>query len=119
MKFKKYLIENNITNNIYGKNVTYSIIKYLFKNINNMFPEKHITPHTFRHTRAVHLLDKGVNPVYIQELLGHVSINTTMEYAKIMESSKFEAIEKASTKIDRILPDWNDDPDLLSQLLNM
>ena len=42
-----------------------------------------------------------------------------MEYAKIIESSKFEAIEKASTKIDRILPDWNDDPDLLSQLLNM
>ena len=28
--------------------------------------EKIISPHTFRHTRAVHLLDKGVNIVYIQ-----------------------------------------------------
>ena len=114
-----YIKENNITNNIYGKNATYSIIKYLFKKINNMFLEKNITPHTFRHTRAVHLLDKGVNIVYIQELLGHASIITTMEYAKVIEKSKFEAIEKANPKITDDFPDWNDTPDLLNQLLKL
>ena len=114
-----YIKENNITNNIYGKNATYSIIKYLFKKINNMFPEKNITPHTFRHTRAVHLLDKGVNIVYIQELFGHASIITAMEYAKVIQKSKFEAIEKANPKITSELPDWNDTPDLLSQLLEL
>ena len=80
---------------------------------------KKISPHTFRHTRAVHLLDKGVNIIYIQELLGHSSINTTMEYAKVIEKSKFDAIKKANPRIDNDLPDWNDDQDLLSQLLNM
>ncbi len=114
-----YIKENNITNNIYGKNATYSIIKYLFKKINNMFLEKNITPHTFRHTRAVHLLDKGVNIVYIQELLGHASIVTTMEYAKVIQKSKFEAIEKINPKITKDFPDWNDTPDLLNQLLEL
>lgn len=106
---------------------------YLFQNKNNKMNErfirdvinvcnileKKISPHTFRHTRAVHLLDKGVNIVYIQELLGHSSINTTMEYAKIIEKSKFKAIEKANPKISTDLPDWNNDQDLLIQLLNM
>lgn len=85
----------------------------------NKILNKKISPHIFRHTRAVHLLDKGVNPVYIQELLGHSSINTTMEYAKVIEKSKFDAIEKASPQINNDLPDWNDDIDLLSQLLNL
>lgn len=106
---------------------------YLFQNKNNKMNErfirdvinacnileKKISPHTFRHTRAVHLLDKGVNIVYIQELLGHSSINTTMEYAKVIEKSKFNAIEKANPKISTDLPDWNNDQDLLNQLLNM
>lgn len=106
---------------------------YLFQNKNNKMNErfirdvinvcnileKKISPHTFRHTRAVHLLDKGVNIIYIQELLGHSSINTTMEYAKVIEKSKFNAIEKANPKISTDLPDWNSDQDLLSQLLNM
>ena len=67
----------------------------------------------------MHLLDKGVNIIYIQELLGHTSINTTMEYAKVIEKTKFEAIKKANPKIDNTLPDWNNDEDLLSQLLSL
>lgn len=103
----------NINGNKFSHDTLSKIINKYTKNI-----DKQISPHTFRHTRAVHLLDKGVNVIYIQELLGHTSINTTMEYAKVLEKSKFEAIEKASPKIDNDLPDWNDDEDLLSQLMN-
>ena len=117
-----YMKENHIENgylfNINGKQFSHDtlskIINKYTKNIN-----KQISSHTFRHTRAVHLLDKGVNIIYIQELLGHISVNITMEYAKIIEKSKFEAIEKANPKIDNNLPDWNDDEDLLIQLLNL
>ena len=104
----------NINGNKFSHDTLSKIINKYTKNI-----DKQILPHTFRHTRAVHLLDKGVNVIYIQELLGHTSINTTMEYAKVIEKSKFEAIEKASPKIDNDLPDWNDDEDLLSQLMNL
>ena len=116
-----YIKENNIQEgylfNKNGKKMNNEFIKDIIKS--SIKSEKTISPHTFRHTRAVHLLDKGVNIIYIQELLGHTSINTTMEYAKVIEKTKFEAIEKASPKIDNTLPDWNNDEDLLSQLLSL
>ena len=116
-----YIKENHIENgylfNRNGRKMNERLLRDIVKTIT--FLNKQISPHTFRHTRAVHLLDKGVNIVYIQELLGHASINTTMEYAKVIEKSKFEAIEKVNPKIYKNLPDWNDDKDLLSQLLNL
>lgn len=116
-----YMKENHIENgylfNINGNKMNNEFIRDVIKTINSL--NKQISPHTFRHTRAVHLLDKGVNVIYIQELLGHTSINTTMEYAKVIEKSKFAAIEKANPGIDNNLPDWNDDKNLLSQLLNL
>lgn len=39
--------------------------------------EQHITPHMFRHTFASSLLDADVDIQYIQEMLGHSSINTS------------------------------------------
>ena len=85
------------------------------KNIN-----KNITPHTFRRARKIHLLDKGINIMYIKELLGHESVTTTEEYAKVLEKSKFEAIKKANPEIKtEYKEDWNNDQDLLNQLLNL
>ena len=43
---------------------------------------KHITCHGLRHSRAMHLLEAGVNLVYIRDILGHSSIVTTEVYAK-------------------------------------
>lgn len=97
---------------------SYQLIRYLFKKC-NIIKGKKITPHTLRRTRAIHLLDKGVNIVYIQELLGHSSILTTQDYTRAITKSKFEAIEQATPKLDAKLTDWNDDQDLLSQLLNL
>ncbi len=81
--------------------------------------DKKITSHTFRRTRAIHLLDKGVNIVYIQELLGHSNVLTTQDYTRAIIKSKFKAIEQATPKINEELADWNDDQDLLNQLLNL
>ena len=118
----RYVEENHIKIgylfNINGKKISqYTLTKIISKYSKKI--NKQISPHTFRHTRAVHLLDKGVNIIYIQELLGHTSVNTTMEYAKVIEKSKFEVIKKVNPKMDNNLPDWNDDDDLLSQLLNL
>lgn len=47
----------------------------------------------------MHLLQSGVNLIYIRDLLGHVSIQTTEIYARADERAKREVIEKASEKI--------------------
>ncbi len=44
---------------------------------------KRVTPHTLRHCFATHLLDGGTNVCYIQELLGHKDIKTTLIYTHV------------------------------------
>ncbi len=58
-----------------------------------------ISPHTLRHSKAMHLLHAGVNLVYIRDMLGHVSIQTTEIYARADSKQKREALESAYVDI--------------------
>jgi site-specific recombinase XerD len=58
-----------------------------------------VTPHIFRHSKAMHLVQAGVNIIYIRDLLGHVSVQTTEIYAKADSDAKRKALEKASKNI--------------------
>ena len=60
-----------------------------------LVPEK-ITPHMLRHSKAMHLLENGVNLIYIRDILGHASIVTTEVYAKANPEMKRQAIEAAA-----------------------
>jgi len=53
---------------------------------------RHIHPHALRHATAVHLLKSGVEFATISQWLGHVSVNTTMRYARADLDLKRQAL---------------------------
>lgn len=76
-----------------------------------------LTPHCLRHSKAMHLLESGSNLIYIRDFLGHEEVDTTQIYAKANPEVKRAALEKVYQSPDTPqLPDWNDDPTLLSFL---
>jgi len=56
---------------------------------------KHVTPHTFRHSVATHLLKGRADIRYIQVLLGHGSLKTTERYTRVEISDLREVIRRA------------------------
>ena len=81
-----------------------------------LMPDK-ISCHSLRHSKAMHLLQAGVNLVYIRDILGHVSIKTTEVYARADSRQKRQALEAAYVKVN---PDeepvWADNENLISWL---
>ena len=76
-----------------------------------------VTPHVIRRTRAMHLLQAGVNLIYIPDLPGHADVSTTEIYARASAEAKRKAIESAYQSLTpEPLPDWTADQDLLEWL---
>jgi site-specific recombinase XerD len=70
-----------------------------------------------RRTRAMHLLQAGVNLIYIRDLLRHADVSTTEIYARADAEAKRKAIEAAYQSLTpEPLPDWTADQDLLEWL---
>lgn len=78
---------------------------------------KNVTPHVFRHTTAMHLLQAGVELNVIRAWLGHVSIATTNGYVEIDLAMKAKALETCEpTTGRRPARRWKSDPEILAWL---
>ncbi len=60
--------------------------------------DKDITPHTLRHSFAVHLLENGVDLGSLQELMGHCDISSTQMYAQMINQKLKSVYEKCHPK---------------------
>ena len=67
----------------------------------NYFKEETYSPHSLRHSKAVHMLEAGVPLIYIRNFLGHESVQTTEIYLRIQQGSvsKILKARKAETSI--------------------
>jgi len=134
---KLYLDEHKMNNresgsyplfkNKYGTKLTRAGIAYIIQKYADIahlecpeiVPEE-VNPHMLRHSRAMHLLQSGVNLIYIRDLLGHSSVKTTEIYARADSEMKRMAIEKASPQFNTGEPkQWEDNGELLAWLKSL
>jgi site-specific recombinase XerD len=80
---------------------------------------RRVSPHVWRHTAAVHLLEAGVDVNVIRGWLGHASLNTTHRYAEITMRMKTEAMTLCAPSGVNSAAVWNDDPSLLNWLTSL
>ncbi|MBQ9012626.1 MAG: tyrosine recombinase [Bacilli bacterium] len=64
--------------------------------------DKEITPHTIRHSFAVHMLENGAEVKTVQELLGHTDVASTMLYTQIANMSTKDEYMKSHPRAEEL-----------------
>ncbi len=88
--FEGYLFINRRGKNL-TRNMIFIIVKDLVKKAGL---NKNISPHTFRHSFATHLIEGGADLRAVQEMLGHESITTTEIYTHLNKNYLKEVVNK-------------------------
>ena len=117
----EYLFLNHSNNKYTRFGINKLVKKYVdlaSKNIDSL-KVKNITPHSFRHSKAVHFLLNGTGLPIIQRFLGHVQIQTTEMYLDVTSDAVIDAVNNAANLMDYKLNDecvWKGNKDLLDLL---
>lgn len=113
---------NNHNEKLTRGGITYIVLKYTEmarRESASLIPDG-ISCHSFRHSKAMHLLQANVPLVYIRDFLGHTSVTTTEIYARADSKQKRDAIEKAYADVlPNEAPMWVNNNNLLEWLKSL
>jgi len=99
-RLEKYFFQEKEETNLF--NITKAQLDYMVGLIEKYIPNKHITPHTLRHSFARNLVEKGVPIGIISKQLGHKSISTTMIYTEADDDMVKRIMREKMNKKDDI-----------------
>lgn len=110
LEYEKKAVESHVFSSQTHEHMTISCVEEIVKKYVReakrkhpaLFKEKRYTPHTFRHSIAVHMLEAGVPLPVIKNFLGHVSLETTLIYATVSDELKDKYLAEHS--LANILP---------------
>ena len=101
----------------------YKIVRRHAAVLDNPKTGRRISPHIFRHTAAMHLLEAGVEVNVIRGWLGHADLTTTNRYAEINTKAKQQALLATEppdvSEGHRTNPIWKNDETLLNWLSSL
>lgn len=101
----------------------YKIVRRHAGHLDDARIDRTVSPHIFRHTAAVHLLEAGVEVNVIRGWLGHADLTTTNRYAEINTRAKIEALRNTeppgASAGHHPRPVWRDDEALLAWLTSL
>ncbi len=130
---KQYLKENYLDDprrmdfplffNQKGQKLTRQGIAYIVKKYAQKCGIEEISPHRLRHTKAMHLTEADVNPIYIRDFLGHTDLKVTEIYSKTSVKMKKAALDKLNSS-NNVIPEeptreWSDDQNLMEWLAGL
>jgi len=129
---KNYINENGLGSpekqdtplffNCKGDKLSRQGITYILQKYTKGIGLEDTTPHVLRHSKAMHLTEADINPVYIRDFLGHADLKVTQIYSRTSVEMKRKALAKLNgnqsliPKSDTKSKDWTDDKDLISWL---
>jgi site-specific recombinase XerD len=130
---RQYLHEQRLDNpsvydhpfffNAQKKKLTRQGVAYILKKYADACGIPQISPHRLRHTKAMHLTEADVNPIFIRDFLGHTDLKVTEVYSKTSVKMKLAALEKMNSGRQDVVPekadDWTEDESLMDWLARL
>ena len=98
-KYRKELLKEKNTRELFisrnGRSLTRAMVnKIINKWSKNAGITKNVSPHTFRHSFATHLIEGGADIRFVQHMLGHADISTTQIYTQLDQTTLKEKYDE-------------------------
>lgn len=116
---RDYLFVNRIGKQLTRHGITYILKKYATKAAETCpsIARKDISPHIMRHSKAIHMLQGGVDLSKIRDFLGHEHITTTEIYVRTLDIDLQVALATNRNSAEGIeIASWHKDPSIMERL---